>query len=248
MISVQKSAFSGRLIAGLTGRCLPCHKGVLGEYCQTCSLQGQKERHRINVWANFEWMPGNYSLVNRISKEKNELEIILDEVVWKELGCGACTVLLLSEEMDSQVWAQLAVCPDWIFWVLGDGGWWSCLRAHCGAFTKVQESSPTWRLPFRRSRVGPCGSQHPPLRLLLFHGVPLKEFLYSTSHPKVHGDLSPCGLRGEGHPISSLWLGSSHSVSWDIRSGGFAKEQVLVYQEATTQQEKSPHEDIVFMA
>lgn len=144
--------------------------------------------------------------------------------------------------------------PSWLYVQTGSseywgvGGWWSCLRAHCGAFTKVQESSPTWRLPFRRSRVGPCGSQHPPLRLLLFHGVPLKEFLYSTSHPKVHGDLSPCGLRGEGHPTSSLWLGSSHSVSWDIRSDGFAKEQVLVYQEATTQQEKSPHEDIVFMA
>lgn len=48
-------------------------------------------------------MPGSYSLVNRISKEKNELEIILDEVVWKELGRGACAVFILSEEMDSQV-------------------------------------------------------------------------------------------------------------------------------------------------
>lgn len=128
------------------------------EYYQPCIPQGQKEWHGIIVQADLAWMPGRCNWENRTSKERNEPEIILDEVARKELGHREWKLSLRGILFCPRKWipnrspvdllpavGEGVVVPQSVVELYNNTG------VHLGHLS-------AWRLLFRRSGVGPWAS------------------------------------------------------------------------------------------
>lgn len=163
------------------------------EYYQPCIPQGQKEWHGIIVQADLAWMPGRCNWENRTSKERNEPEIILDEVARKELGHREWKLSLRGILFCPRKWIPNRSPVD-LLPAVGEGvrRRWLCL-SHLWSFITIQVFILDTYLP-GDSRSGGLGwGLGPPLRIKVpppFYGVPLNEFFNLWSHAKVHSDIS----------------------------------------------------------
>lgn len=161
--------------------------------------------------AHLAWMPGSCNWENRTCKERNEPEIILDEVARKDLGHREWKLSLRGILFCPRKWIP-NLSPVELLPAVGDrvGRRLLCLSL-LWSFIITQVSILDTYLPGDSHSGGLGRGLGPPLRIKVpppFYGVPLNEFFNLWSRAKVHSDISCWKHFSEAHSLVLLKLAS----------------------------------------